>query len=151
MYVTSPGTTQSLNKKKIYPTSPTAHTGDPPRSLVGAPPETHTMRHTALKVASHWTRRSALLIEERCRPRLRDSRAVDRLSRHRGRIMCSTLGAQHQHAIRNHPELPSWSHSSIHHRGRPSSAKESEICGTRRPEQASRTHAAPPRAPLQDS
>ena len=139
VYVTGPGTTQSLNKKKIHPTSPTAYTGDPPYEHHRRPTACTLTRSRASKCASLWSRRSALLTEERCRPRLRDSRYMDRLSRHRGRVMSSTLGAQHQHAIQRCQKLPSSSQGSRHHGGRPSGAKESENCGTRRPDQATRT------------
>ena len=64
VYVTGPGTTQSLNKKKIHPTSPTAHTGDPPYEHHRRPTAGTHMHSRASNGASPRNRRSALLIEE---------------------------------------------------------------------------------------
>ena len=61
--MTSPGTTQSLNKKKFHPTSPTAHTGDPPYEHHRRPTAGTHMHSRASNGASARSRRSAHLIE----------------------------------------------------------------------------------------
>ena len=64
VYVTGPGTTQSLNKKKFHPTSPTAYTGDPPYEHHRRPTACTHMRSIASNGASPWSRRSAHLLEK---------------------------------------------------------------------------------------
>ena len=64
VYVTGPGTTQSLNKKKNHPTSPTAHTGDPPYEHHRRPTAGTHMHSRASNGASARSRRSAHLIEK---------------------------------------------------------------------------------------